>query len=191
MRYPKVMVSILSKLNPFVAAAFAAVIALPLHAEETVEQRLLRELKDPQNTAWQRTESDLQREWSRSGSASMDLLLQRGRDAMETGDTQEAIEHLTALTDHAPDFAEGWNALASAYFQAGKFGPAVDDIRRALSLNPNHYGALSGLGMILEDMGYDASARDAYRAAQAIHPHQPDIEKAVERLDLELSGQAL
>ncbi|OWJ76424.1 hypothetical protein CDV49_14950 [Haematobacter genomosp. 1] len=185
------MVSILSKLNPFVTAAFAAVIAFPLHAEETVEQRLLRELKDPQNTAWQRTESDLQREWSRSGSASMDLLLQRGRDAMETGDTQEAIEHLTALTDHAPDFAEGWNALASAYFQAGKFGPAVDDIRRTLALNPNHYGALSGLGMILEDMGYDASARDAYRAAQAIHPHQPDIEKAVERLDREMSGQAL
>ncbi len=185
------MVSILSKLNPFVTAAFAAVIAFPLHAEEAVEQRLLRELKDPQNTAWQRTESDLQREWSRSGSASMDLLLQRGRDAMETGDTQEAIEHLTALTDHAPDFAEGWNALASAYFQAGKFGPAVDDIRRTLALNPNHYGALSGLGMILEDMGYDASARDAYRAAQAIHPHQPDIEKAVERLDREMSGQAL
>ncbi|KFI32155.1 hypothetical protein CN97_07035 [Haematobacter massiliensis] len=191
MRYLQVMVSIVSKLNPFVTAAFAAVIALPLHAEETVEQRLLRELKDPQNTAWQRTESDLQREWSRSGSASMDLLLQRGRDAMETGDTQEAIEHLTALTDHAPDFAEGWNALASAYFQAGKFGPAVDDIRRALALNPNHYGALSGLGMILEDMGYDASARDAYHAAQAIHPHQPDIEKAVERLDREMSGQAL
>ncbi|WP_290689740.1 MULTISPECIES: tetratricopeptide repeat protein [unclassified Haematobacter] len=191
MRYPQVMVSILSKLNPFVTAAFAAVIAFPLHAEEAVEQRLLRELKDPQNTAWQRTESDLQREWSRSGSASMDLLLQRGRDAMETGDTQEAIEHLTALTDHAPDFAEGWNALASAYFQAGKFGPAVDDIRRTLALNPNHYGALSGLGMILEDMGYDASARDAYRAAQAIHPHQPDIEKAVERLDREMSGQAL
>ncbi|WP_233141363.1 tetratricopeptide repeat protein [Haematobacter missouriensis] len=191
MRYPQVMVSILSKLNPFVTAAFAAVIAFPLHAEETVEQRLLRELRDPQNTAWQRTESDLQREWSRSGSASMDLLLQRGRDAMETGDTQEAIEHLTALTDHAPDFAEGWNALASAYFQAGKFGPAVDDIRRTLALNPNHYGALSGLGMILEDMGYDASARDAYRAAQAIHPHQPDIEKAVERLDREMSGQVL
>ena len=48
------MVSILSKLNPFVTAAFAAVIAFPLHAEETVEQRLLRELRDPQNTAWQR-----------------------------------------------------------------------------------------------------------------------------------------
>ena len=67
----------------------------------------------------------------------------------------------------------------------------MDDIRRTLALNPNHYGALSGLGMILEDMGYDASARDAYRAAQAIHPHQPDIEKAVERLDREMSGQVL
>lgn len=179
------------KLNPLLTAAFAVVLALPLHAEETVQDRLLRELRDPATTQWERVETDLQREWSRSGSASMDLLLQRGRDALDAGDTDEAIEHLTALTDHAPEFAEGWNALASAYFQAGKFGPAVEDIRRALILNPNHYGALSGLGMILEDMGHRESALEAFRAAEAIHPHQPDVRKAVERLDKELAGQAL
>ena len=80
MRYLQVMVSIVSKLNPFVTAAFAAVIALPLHAEETVEQRLLRELKDPQNTAWQRTESDLQREWSRSAVSYTHLTLPTNRE---------------------------------------------------------------------------------------------------------------
>ena len=58
-------------------------------------------------------ESDILREWSRSGSPAMDLLLLRGRDAMMQGLPEVAVEHLTALIDHDPDFAEGWNARAT------------------------------------------------------------------------------
>jgi tetratricopeptide (TPR) repeat protein len=89
----------------------------------------------------------------------MDLLLQRGKDAMAAGDFPAAIEHLTALTDHAPDFAEGFNARATAYFQAGQLGPSIEDIARTLTLNPRHFGALSGLGMIFEDLGRPEKAQ--------------------------------
>ena len=65
----------------------------------------------------ERIEREIFLEWSKSGSAAMDLLLKRGRDALEVNETGAAIEHLTALTDHAPQFPEGWHALALAYYQ--------------------------------------------------------------------------
>lgn len=150
---------------------------------------LLAQLQDPEVENWRRLERQIWNEWSKSGSASMDLLLQRGRDALARGDTQVAIEHLTALTDHAPDFAEGWNARATAYFQVGLYGPSIEDIGRALALNPKHFGALSGLAMILEETGHHATALSAYRAALAIHPHQPSVIEAIERLKRKLDGR--
>ena len=53
----------------------------------------------------------------------------------------------------APEFAEGWNARATAYYRAGLFGPSIYDIQMTLSLNPDHFGALIGLGLILEEIG--------------------------------------
>lgn len=152
---------------------------------------LLALLADPEHKAWRRTEREILRAWSRSGSPSMDLLLQRGRQAMRDGDHEAAIAHLTALVDHAPDFAEGWNARATAYFNAGLYGPSLDDIARTLELNPSHWGALSGLGFILEETGLKPQAVRAYRAALAIHPHLDSIRERLERLMRETEGQSL
>jgi tetratricopeptide (TPR) repeat protein len=138
-----------------------------------------------------RIEREIANEWSRSGSAAMDLLLQRGREALSEGETATAIEHLTALIDHAPDFAEGWNARATAYFQAGDYGPSISDIARTLTLNPRHFGALAGLGMIFEELGQPERALEVYRAALAIHPQMAAVRDAVTRLETEVSGQNL
>lgn len=190
-----------SILNPVVAALAALMIAgAPPVAAQTAPPPaaepapddvpgLLAALADPAHRAWRRTEREILRVWSRSGSPSMDLLLQRGRQAMRDGDNAAAIEHLTALVDHAPDFAEGWNARATAYYNAGQYGPSVDDIAMTLSLNPHHWGALSGLGMILEQTGSKTAALGAYRAALAIHPHLDAIRERVERLARETQGQ--
>ena len=110
---------------------------------------------------------------------------------MAAGDVAAAIEHFTALTDHAPDFAEGWNARATAYFQAGELGPSVNDIAQTLTLNPRHFGALSGLGMIFEQLEQPEKALEAYEAALAIHPHLEGVIEAVERLEAETAGTDL
>lgn len=182
-------------LNPVVAATLALVLlaaAPPAQATEPDRlETLMAELADPGLERWQRVERQIVAIWSRSGSAAMDLLLQRGRAALEAGDTAAALEHLTALTDHAPGFAEGWNARATAWFQAGRYGPAMADIRQALALNPQHFGALAGLGAILEDTGDDTAAQAVFAAAHAIHPHHPAIRRALERLDRKLSGRSL
>ena len=138
-----------------------------------------------------RIETEIWIEWSKSGSPAMDLLLQRGKDAMNLGDNVQAIEHFTAIIDHDPDFAEAWNARATAYYMAGEFGPSVADIGKVLTLNPRHFGALSGLAMILEESGKPEKALDVYRAALAIHPHLQGATEAVERLSKEAEGQEL
>ncbi len=161
-------------------ALVGTVAATPARAADPAP--LLQQLADPEAPDADRLQSDILREWSKSGSPAMDLLLQRGQAAIESGDAEAAIEHLTALTDHAPGFAEGWNARATAFFLMGEFGPSLADIRQTLALNPAHWGALAGLGAILEETGRDDAAADAFRASLAINPHQPEVQEALDRI---------
>ena len=138
-----------------------------------------------------RIESEIWIEWSKSGSPALDLLLQRGRDALAVGDTRLAIEHFTAIIDQDPTFAEGWNARATAFYQAGEFGPSIADIAQVLQLNPRHFGALSGLGTLREEAGKPDRALEVYKAANAIHPQMEGVIEAVKRLETQATGQEL
>ncbi|MBC7145232.1 MAG: hypothetical protein H5U24_07480 [Thioclava marina] len=174
-----------------VSLALATIAAFPARAETEGLDPYFKELADPSEQGWARAEADIRRAWSRSGSATMDLLLKRGEQALDEGDADAAIEHFTALTDHAPDFAAGWNGRATAYFMAGLYGPAASDIAHTLQLEPRHWGALAGLGAILEEMGDDARALEAYRASFALNPHQQDVKDAIARLEKAHQGTAL
>ena len=149
---------------------------------------LFAELAQPEGEAWARAETDILRIWSRSGSAAMDLLYNRGEAAMDAGDMPAALGHLTALTDHAPDFAGGWYLLGVAYYLNGDAGPAIAALGEALAREPRHFAALTQLGSIFEELGDDARALAAYRASLAIHPHQQDAQDAVQRLEETTKG---
>jgi tetratricopeptide (TPR) repeat protein len=161
-------------------------------AEDTAKlDGLFDRLKSAPEGEAGRIETEIWIEWSKSGSPALDLLLQRGRDALELGDTQAAIEHFTAIIDQAPDFAEGWNARATAFYQAGEFGPSIADIAQVLQRNPRHFGAMSGLGTILEESGKPEQALEVYKAALAIHPHLAGVADAIARLEAQELGQEL
>ncbi len=178
--------------NRIVAALFSILIGVaPVPGMAEGVDSLFDQLQSAEPAAAARLERQIWREWSKSGSAAMDLLLQRGRDAMEAGETSVAIEHFTALIDHAPAFAEGWNARATAYFQAGMFGPSVADIQQVLLRNPRHFGALAGFGRILEETEQEERALEVYEAALAIHPHLAGVKEAVERLQTIAAGQEM
>lgn len=150
---------------------------------------LFADLAEPGRGDWQRIEGEIGRIWAQSGSSAMDLLLQRGREAMEAGDYRAAVEHLTALTDHAPEFAEGWNARATAFFLMEEYSLSIADIGRVLALNPRHFGALTGLAIMFENMGETEYALQALRAVQALNPNRPNINEAVARLT-RMTGEA-
>ena len=163
----------------------------PGAAQSTELDQLFEQLADPDTQNWQQVETRIWALWAHSGSAAMDLLLVRGREAMGNGDMDAAIEHFTALTDHAPDFAEGWNARATAYYLGGMFGPSIQDIQRTLALNPRHFGALSGLGMIMAQLDMPKEALDAYRAALAINPQKTSTQTTIEQLEKLVGGTEL
>ncbi len=171
------------------AVALAVLAAVPASAQEQNLDDLFNALVRAEGPAASAIEEKIWQEWSQSGSPSMDLLLQRGREALEAGDPNLAIQHFTALIDHAPDFAEGYNARATAYFQAGLFGPSLEDIRQVLARNPRHFGALAGLALILDDLGDKEGALEAYRAVQRIYPAREGLEDTIHRLERQVEGQ--
>ena len=160
-------------------------------AESDRAAELLMQLRDADEAEAARLERELQLEWSKSGSAAMDFLLKRGRDALEVSDTHAAIEHFTALTDHAPEFAEGWQGLARAYYAEDLYGPAADALEHVLALNPAHFGALRGLGAIFEQTERPALAHQVHERVLELRPHDPEVTEAMQRLAAQIDGTAL
>lgn len=173
------------------ALAVKVMFSLPAAADTTALDDLFARLQDPSLQSWEGVVSQIHALWSKSGSPAMDLLLTRGEAAVEAENYDEAIAHLTALTDHAPDFAEGFNARATAYFLTGLYGPALADLRRALALNPRHFGALTGLAVILDETGDSKAAFAAIERAVALNPHDPDLNALFERLQKKVRGVEL
>ena len=163
----------------------------PAVAQETILDRLYQELAEADAESYVRVEQQIITEWGKSGSPAMDLLLRRGNDALDDGAPDIAVEHFSALVDHAPDFAEGYYARASSYYLLGLTGPALEDIRQALALNPRHFEAMRGLATILEELQRPQDAIELYQMILKINPQSADVQQSKARLQLQLEGQAL
>jgi tetratricopeptide (TPR) repeat protein len=190
-RYLNVMKALRALHNCIVASLVVLSLGTPLWADQARLDDLFGQLQTATDEEAGAITNNIWMEWSKSGSPAMDLLLKRGRDAMNAGFPNVAIDHFTALIDHAPDFAEGYNARATAYFQTGDLGPSVSDIAKTLTLNPRHFGALAGLGMIFEQLDEPAKALEVYKAALAINPHMSQVRDSVKRLEISVGGQDL
>jgi Flp pilus assembly protein TadD len=152
---------------------------------------LFEKLSDPENDSWERTQAQIYAVWNRSGSPSMDLLAERADKAVAAQDYDTALIHLNDLTRLAPDFPEGWNKRATVHFLQDEYGRSLSDISRVLRLEPRHFGAYSGLGIILDRLGDKRGALEAYRRAVEIHPHLPGAEEGIRKLTREVEGERL
>ena len=173
-----------------VAAVTLALLAIPGQAQTRLDGLML-ELRDADEVSAKRISGEIELLWRQSGSASADFLLKRGRDAIERGEVEAAVDHFSALIDHAPEFAEGWVSRASAFVQQGRYGMAISDLEHALAINPQHYEAIFGLGVILELIGKPDDAFEAMTLLKSIHPHYPDLSETLARLEPMAKGQAL
>lgn len=178
-------------LNLSLSTTLAVAVVCNAAIAETDVDHLLGELAKPDQPGWEQIEEQIRLEWSKSGSAAMDLLLQRARKALEDEDLAVAIEHLSALIDHDPDFAEARHLRATAYYQSERLGLALEDLRHALALNPRHFAALTGLGIILEALDMEPEALEVLRRAQALNPHRESVREAIERLERSVEGKTL
>ncbi len=121
--------------------------------------------------------------WMHSRSETTNLLMTRVQKAVEEKDLDLAIKLLDAIVKIKPDFVEAWNRRATIYYMKKDYGRSIADIREVLRREPRHFGALTGLGLILQDIGDDKQALEVYRRALAVYPRLervPDIIKSLE-----------
>ncbi|MEM9725248.1 MAG: tetratricopeptide repeat protein, partial [Pseudomonadota bacterium] len=146
-------------------------------------------LRSDEPAVWRAAERRITRAWLKSGSDSMDLLMERGRMAVERENWEAAIDHLTDLVNLAPDYAEGWNARANVFFKQDKIGAALADLAETIARDPRHFNAFASLGVIFERLDDAPRALAAYRAALEIHPNQETAQKGVARLAATAEGR--
>lgn len=175
------------------AIAATVMISIPFEvfSGENRLEGLLQSLQSAESGEAKRISREIRLEWSKSGSPAMDLLLKRGREDLERKEFGAAISHLSALIDHAPDFAEGWHARATANFKSDHLGRAMADLEQALMLNPQHFGAIYGLAVIFEQLGRLDEAYDGYSAVLDVFPMHGKSLQALERLEEMVNGVML
>jgi tetratricopeptide (TPR) repeat protein len=136
----------------------------------------------------QAIEQRIWRIWSEAGDPQVALLLQEGVLAMSQARFRVALERFDRMVAQAPDFAEGWNKRATLHYLMGNYSASVRDIQRTLDLEPRHFGALSGLGLIYDAVEEPAAALRSFEAAVAINPHLQSIEQRIIELRRQLAG---
>jgi tetratricopeptide (TPR) repeat protein len=129
--------------------------------------------------------------YSESGSDTGDLLLRRARQAIGAEEYPDALKILDATIALLPDWAEGWNARATARYLDDDYDGSMADIAQTLKREPRHLGALMGMAAILEARGKTEDALKVYERALAIAPHWRNAKEAADRLKAALAGDEL
>lgn len=129
--------------------------------------------------------------WLWSDDESVDRLMRKGIVAMAERNFETALILFNAIVEEAPDFAEGWNKRATVHYLMGNYPASVSDVERTLALEPRHFGALSGLGLINMALGRDEVALKAFEAALEVNPHLPGPKANIEDIKRRLEGEAL
>lgn len=129
------------------------------------------------------------KEWSDSGSDSINALMQWAGIAMNDKKHAQALDLLDQVTVLMPNYSEGWNRRATLYFTMKKFGKSIADIEQTLRLEPRHFGALSGLGMILQQTKQDEKALETWYKVLEIYPANKAAQDAVIALEEKLADR--
>jgi tetratricopeptide (TPR) repeat protein len=133
----------------------------------------------------------LMRNYAESGSDTADLLLKRARQAIGIENYADALKILDMTVALAPDWAEGWNARATARYLDDDYNGSMADIAQTLKREPRHIGALMGMGMILEARDKKEAALRIYTRVLEIAPHWKNAETAADKLKAALAGSEL
>ena len=176
-------------------ALFAIFLSSPVSADQT-DMRLdplFAALKSAASVAEARPiERKIWAIWSRHGlDAEINLRFQRGVLLMNVGRLEQAIRVFSTILEADPNFAEAWNKRATLLYLTGDLVGSVRDIERTLALEPRHFGALSGLGLIYKQIESADGAIKAFTAALEINPHMPGIMKHLDALQELKAGKPL
>jgi len=127
--------------------------------------------------------------WLQTPSDTAALLMMRAKAAMDAQKPELAIKLLDSLVKLRPDYVEAWNRRATLYYLQNDYARSLADIQQVLAREPRHFAALAGLGMIMQDLGDDKRALEAFRKAIAINPHLEKVPELVKQLSEKVEGR--
>ncbi len=127
--------------------------------------------------------------WMDSGDDKVNFELSIGVTAMNEGFMDDAINQFSKVTEMASDFAEGWNKRATAYYFKDEYEKSLLDIQKTLELEPRHFGAISGMGMIFLELGNERAALRAFEEVLRLYPTSSSARSQVETLRRKLNDQ--
>ena len=175
----------------FALVWLAFVPALPALAgprEEQVNKMFQRLTETQSETEGQVLTQAIWALWTTSEDSNVNDLMRRGVRLMQAQSLNEALEVFDRMVKYAPEFAEGWNKRATIYYMMGDYDASVADIRKTLALEPRHFGALSGLGMINLELERQGDALKAFEAALKANPFLPGARQQIIDLKKKLQG---
>jgi tetratricopeptide (TPR) repeat protein len=129
--------------------------------------------------------------WLDSGDAQINQQMSWAVAAMDANSWELALNYLNSIVVNKPDYVEGWNKRATLYFFIGRFDESLSDIAHTLALEPRHFGAIAGMGMIMEALGEQEKALEAYKRALAIDPQLTNIQLEIFLLEDKLKGKRI
>jgi tetratricopeptide (TPR) repeat protein len=127
--------------------------------------------------------------WMQTPSDTAALLMMRAKAAMDAQQMDVALKLLDSVVKLRPDYVEGWNRRATLYYLQNDYAHSLEDIEQVLVREPRHFGALAGLGMIMQDLGDEKRALDAFRKALALNPHLEKVPELVKTLSEKVEGR--
>ncbi len=136
-------------------------------------------------------EGQIWQTWLQSGASEIDALMNEARGAMSVRRFGVALEALDKIVKLAPDYAEGWNKRATVYWLVNRREDSLADIEKVLSLEPRHFGAISGIALIRLEQGEKEAALAAVHRALAIHPFLRGADDLISRAGGKDSGDPI
>ena len=133
-------------------------------------------------------EQRIWRLWLEADDAGLNRLMQQGIVAMSDQRYATALQTFDRMVEQAPEFAEGWNKRATVHFLMGNWQASVRDIQQTLALEPRHFGALFGLGLIYDALEQPEAALRSFEATLALNPHSESTRERIEQLRQQLRG---
>jgi tetratricopeptide (TPR) repeat protein len=167
----------------FLAALWGTAAGADTKQVDELDQ-LFGKLKTTTETDEQRTaQSRIWSIWMQSGSVTQDLILQQATAAMVDEEYYTSEAMLNVLIGKQPGDAEPYNKRAELYFLMGRLDEALKDTDATLEREPRHFGALAGKGLILQRMGREKDALEAYHQALAINPNLTGVAAAAKLIE--------
>ena len=117
--------------------------------------------------------------------------LEEGSMFIRNQQPKRAREIFTEVIKLDENWAEAWNKRATVLYMLGEFQKSQDDIDKVLELEPRHFGALAGQGLVNIELQNYEKAIKSYQDAMKIYPTMNSGKIMIKRIKELLKKQSI